>query len=99
MIKRYCNFDFFVFRKLSLKYFNKKKSYQKLHQNFTEHRKTTTKLNLIDYKITSLNKLLVNSKNMRDGNSFNNSQDKNKQRKSFKNMNNQNELNANIDFN
>ena len=56
--------------------------------------KTAAKLNPIDYRITSLKKLLA--ENMRNWNIIDNIKNKNKQRMSIKDMNNQN---ADIDFN
>ena len=59
--------------------------------------KTAAKLNSIDYRITSLNELL-NPRDMRDWNIIDSSKDKNKQRMSIDNMNNQNRSSAEIDF-
>ena len=56
--------------------------------------RTAAKLNSIDYRITSLKKLLA--RNMRDWNTLNKSKNKNKQRNSIENMNNQN---VDIDLN
>ena len=59
--------------------------------------KAAAKLDLIDYRITSLNELLA--RDMRDWNTLDKSKNKNKQRReSIEHMNNQDELSADIDF-
>lgn len=77
----------------------RRKSIKKFIKILLNVEKVATELNSIDYKITSLNKLFVNSKNMRNWNNFDNSKDKNKQRKSIENINNQDELSVDIDPN